>query len=794
MIKNILLVKAFLCFTLMLSAQFNKNLDFVSNLNYPQNCNDIWGYVSQDGTEYAILGTVTGTAIISLEAPESPREVLFIPGAFSTWRDMKNWGSFVYVTADQGLDGLLIIDMTGAPDNISYEFWKPEFNINGALGPLEKCHNLYIDENGYCYLAGCNLNGGGNIILDVHSTPGQPIYVGATDPRYSHDSYARDNVLYSSDILSGSFSVIDVADKANPVTLATQETSFRFTHNAWLSDDGNYLYTTDERNNAFVDAYDISDLENIRLVDRIRPLATENTGVIPHNVHYFDSYLVISWYTDGVVVIDASEPDHLIEVGSYDTYLDAAGGFNGCWGAYPWLPSGLLLASDINTGLYVIRPNYVRAARLKGIVSDASTGAILRGARVEINASQANYDISDVFGVYRTGIAESGIFEVTASMAGYYPKTLNASIENGIITILDFELDPIPTFVFSVLAIDDEEESGIEDTQMYIRSAAGIDYEISDKNGLTVFNIPAGEVEIIAGKWGYEYGTYYVENFSAESNIEFRLKKKFRDDFVFDYGWEVSGDALRGQWERGVPEATFLGNSPSNPGNAYPDALGENCYVTGAQGGQVGDHDLDDGFSYLYSPFMDLTSYEKPVLQYARWFFNAGGMGTPNDTLIVYITNGAELVEIERIPNSTNGWALSPEFDLREIIAITESMQVIFEASDLPGSGHLVEAAVDYFNVYDAGSNSLAENHSSNEWSIYPNPTSGSLIIAMEEALGAGWFHIYNSEGRLIRTIEVQGGKSNQHLNLDYHSGLYIVRFTTLNGESGASQKIQLIR
>src|SRR5690606_36031498 len=99
-----------LIFNINIFSQTKLNIELVSNLNYQQNCNDIWGYVHPDGTEYAILGTVTGTAIISLADPENPTEVLFIPGANSIWRDMKNWNNHVYVTTDQGADGLLVID------------------------------------------------------------------------------------------------------------------------------------------------------------------------------------------------------------------------------------------------------------------------------------------------------------------------------------------------------------------------------------------------------------------------------------------------------------------------------------------------------------------------------------------------------------------------------------------------------------------------------------------------------------------------------------------------------------
>tara|TARA_B100001250_G_C19731302_1_gene758642 strand:- start:122 stop:1381 length:1260 start_codon:yes stop_codon:yes gene_type:complete len=66
-------------------------------------------------------------------------------------------------------------------------------------------------------------------------------------------------------------------------------------------------------------------------------------------------YLVTSYYTSGVTVVDASDPSNLIEVAYYDTSPGYDGGeFEGCWGAYPFLPSGLILASDQQTGLHIL--------------------------------------------------------------------------------------------------------------------------------------------------------------------------------------------------------------------------------------------------------------------------------------------------------------------------------------------------------------------------------------------------------------------------------------------------------
>ena len=80
--------------------------------------------------------------------------------------------------------------------------------------------------------------------------------------------------------------------------------------------------------------------------------------VIPHNTHVFGDYLVTSYYTSGVTIIDASDPFNLIEVAYYDTSPSSGGSFDGCWGAYPYLPSGLILATDQQEGLFVLHTPY----------------------------------------------------------------------------------------------------------------------------------------------------------------------------------------------------------------------------------------------------------------------------------------------------------------------------------------------------------------------------------------------------------------------------------------------------
>ncbi|MEZ4985489.1 MAG: choice-of-anchor B family protein [Saprospiraceae bacterium] len=352
-----------MCLTLNMGwAQLNMSL--MSHIEYGVDLNDIWGYVAPDGTEYALVGAYDGVSIVSLADPTDAVEVAFVPGQGSIWRDIKTWGTYAYVVTDQGgtTEGLTVINLADLPNSVDYFHWTPQLQ---GLGTLNRCHNIYIDEFGYAYLAGCNINGGGMIFIDVFSTPGTPVFAGAGAPVYAHDVYTRDNKMYASELNLGRMGVYDVSNKQAPVLLGSQLTPREFTHNIWLSDDGNVAFTTDELPDAPIAAYDVSDPSDIQELDQYRPAATLGSSVIPHNVHVWNDWLVISYYTDGGIVVDASRPDNLIEVGNFDTFFAPGAGFNGVWGAYPFLPSGVVLLSDINSGLYVLDVNYVRGCYLE---------------------------------------------------------------------------------------------------------------------------------------------------------------------------------------------------------------------------------------------------------------------------------------------------------------------------------------------------------------------------------------------------------------------------------------------
>lgn len=421
---------------------------------------NLWGYADGSGNEYALVGTQKGISIINVTVPTSPTLVIDINGPFSDWREIKTFGSYAYVVTEGQAGpkkGLMIINLAALPNidtnNVNHI---RIYNGDGAINNLlNKAHALHVDEStGYLYLYGSNLNGGRPLILNLNGNPYFPTYAGYVNTNitganynYVHDGYVNGNMLYAGHIYGGFFSIVNTTSKTNPVLLATQNTPTLFTHNTWLS--GSTLFTTDENSGSFLAAYDVSNVDNIRLLDKIQ--SNPGSGSIVHNTYTINNYAVSSWYKDGFTIVDAARPENLVQVGNYDTYPGGSGnGFFGCWGVYPYLPSGNIIASNINdvpnssTGkLFVLTANYVRGCYLEGIVTDASNGNPINGATIELSASPAQTENSGSNGSYKMGRLVGGTFTVKVNKTNYQQFSTTVNLSNGVLTTLNVPLQTL---------------------------------------------------------------------------------------------------------------------------------------------------------------------------------------------------------------------------------------------------------------------------------------------------------------------------------------------------------------
>jgi len=727
----------------VVSAQLN--LDSISHVNYinlhSTYINDIWGYEDELGNEYALVGARKGTSIVDISTPSNPVEVFWEPGMESIWRDLKTYGDYAYVTTE-AQNGLLIIDLSPLPASTA-------LTTNYYTGPIgqqwQSAHNLYIDEDGYAYIFGANRGNGGVIILDIHTNPMNPIEVGVFDDWYCHDGYVLNDTMFLAHISDGFISMVDVSDRANPVLLGTKTTPSNFSHNVWTTADGNYAFTTDEVSGAYLGAYDVSDPSNIIEVDRVQ--SSPGAGVIPHNTHVLGNHIVTSYYSDGVVVHDVTYPYNMIEVGHYDTYPTQTTSYDGCWGAYPFFSSGIVLATDVEYGLFILNPTYVQAAYLEGNVTDANTTNPLGQVDVQIiGGNQIEQTRNN--GFYATGIVNAGTYSVTYSKVGYFPQTINVTLTNGVIVNQDVQLVPIPPYNIDIKVVEEGSGTPINGANVQLVhpliTHTGITNGIGEES-LTLFYEDTYKVSV--GKWGYF--THCSEQVidDATGEITITLKKMIYDDFTFDFGWSVSGTAVSGIWERGYPYGTDSGSAPLDD---VTNDCGNSAFVTGNSiQTNPNSNEVYDGTTNLISPVIDLSSYLDPYVNYTRWFYCYHGPNPPDDTLRVFVSNGIQTVEIDKV----GGGVFIPEqwveksIKLTDFISLTSTMQFFFNTSDEEPQGNITEAAIDRFFIVEFEELTIEEK--TKELKIYPNPFQHELRVEGVENLSD--YQLITLDGSIVK-------------------------------------------
>ncbi|MDC0204513.1 PepSY domain-containing protein [Flavobacteriales bacterium] len=200
------------------------------------------------------------------------------------------------------------------------------------------------------------------------------------------------------------------------------------------------------------------------------------------------------------------------------------------------------------------------------------------------------------------------------------------------------------------------------------------------------------------------------------------------EDFDFNFGFWQTGDvndnATTGMWEIGSPIGSYGDvNDPSTicQTDAQHTIGGFQCAFTGnasSSSAGIGENDVDDGHTTLFSPFYDLTGYSNPAFSYYRWYTNspASGANPGADWWQVLITDdGVNWHYVENNMSSDINWRRFA-FRVQDYVSLTNVVQLKFIASDsthlgqnLDG-GSLIEGAVDDLYLYEAqGSTSINE-------------------------------------------------------------------------------------
>lgn len=296
-------------------------------------------------------------SLINVSDPANPTRYSRIEGV-NYHADVQFKGERLYISQENsGPAGFLIYDVSDPANPQQTRAVGPESG-HQALGA---CHNLWPQPDrdlfycissytGHVVIMSTGEGGVGDrdtpVFLDALRSPGQSC-------RSAHDVYALGDRLYVAWLCDG-LGIYDISDPGNPQMIGQHNYENSLTHNIWPTASGDYVLTTDEYRGGHVRVWDIRDLDNITQAGAFNP----NPDAWVHNVEVAGTLAFISHYTDGMYIIDISDPANPVEI-AHDDFVPGPDfmegqpmyGARGNWGIEPALP--YVYASSMETGLRI---------------------------------------------------------------------------------------------------------------------------------------------------------------------------------------------------------------------------------------------------------------------------------------------------------------------------------------------------------------------------------------------------------------------------------------------------------
>lgn len=337
-----------------------EDTSLVGSWAYNNTYNEIWG-IEVNNHEFAIIGSTAGTHIFDVTSPSNSYEAAFISapytGAGVIHRDYHDYAGYLYIVCDEGNTSTLqIVDLSNLPNSVNIVY-----DTNSLF---TKSHNIFIDTATAklyaCAVKHTNPNNFSSA-MEIYSLidPLNPTLLYTyNDVGHVHDAYVRNDTAYLNCGNDGfrivDFHYLDLPGGMVPIELAslTSYPDAGYNHSGWLNDDGTIYAMQDENHGYDIKILDVSDFNNISV------LSIFNSGIdlnsMAHNGIIKGNYLYVAYYHDGLRVFDISNPSNPLQVSYYDTYLPTDHiSYRGAWGVYPYLASGNVLVSDMQTGLYI---------------------------------------------------------------------------------------------------------------------------------------------------------------------------------------------------------------------------------------------------------------------------------------------------------------------------------------------------------------------------------------------------------------------------------------------------------
>lgn len=349
-----------------------------------------WGwYQAAKNKEYAIVGTSKQTYFIDVTVPTNPVIVDSVQAKHTgcTWREIKTYQNYCYMVSDQCQpNSLQIVDMKYLPDSVHI--------VHNDNTIFEICHTIFIDQDKlYCgSVKNSAAMGGGYSTMRVYSlaTPSVPVLVRSLEQDVSatvidvvHDMFVRNDTVYASCGFKG-FQILKLT-AANTFSLMQSFTGYPYSgynHSSSQTDNRKTMVITDEvPASTPAKVIDVTNIFNISVVDTINSHALAT----PHNPYIIgNNWCWISTYQDGLYLYDISTPSNTTIYGYFDTSPlygvndnFSTSAYRGNWGAYPYLPSKIIIACDMQNGIFILKGNntYESTTGIKETEAPAVTSA-----------------------------------------------------------------------------------------------------------------------------------------------------------------------------------------------------------------------------------------------------------------------------------------------------------------------------------------------------------------------------------------------------------------------------------
>merc|ERR1719469_537176 len=329
--------------------------------------NDIWGWTDPaTGKEYAMYGVREGVVFVDVSDPVNPQYLVYIRShtSASTWRDIKVYNNRADLVSEASGHGMQVYDLFRLRGVTS----TTEHSPDAHYGDFGNAHNIVINEDtARAYAVGTRNCSGGLFIMDITNL--QPTYAGCfSADGYTHDAHCvvyngPDTEHVGKEIClafnENTLTMVDVTDAANPRQLSrTAYEGSKYTHQGWFDGEQRYIYGNDELDETSSDPktrtliFNAEDLDDVQFVEKFY----HDTDSIDHNNYFLNGYMYQGNYCAGVRILKVW-PDHkLSQAAFFDTEPQCqTPTFEGIWSVYPYFPSGTIVASSIEKGLFVLK-------------------------------------------------------------------------------------------------------------------------------------------------------------------------------------------------------------------------------------------------------------------------------------------------------------------------------------------------------------------------------------------------------------------------------------------------------